>query len=41
MLLDAALMGFQLDLPLESRPAVEVVVRDLAGLLEHMAQVGT
>ena len=38
ILLDAALMGFQLDLPLESRPAVEVVVRDLAGLLEHMAQ---
>ncbi len=37
MLLDAAFMGFQLDLPLESRPALEQAVADLADALGSLA----
>jgi len=37
MLMDAAFMGFQLDLPVESRPAVEAAVRDLADAVEAIA----
>jgi AcrR family transcriptional regulator len=40
MLMDAAFMGFQLDLPVESRPAVEVAVRDLADAVEAVAGAG-
>lgn len=37
MLMDAAFLGFQLDLPVESRPAVEVAVRDLADAVKAVA----
>jgi AcrR family transcriptional regulator len=40
MLVDAAFMGFQLDLPVESRPAVEQAVRDLAAAVEALAAGG-
>jgi len=40
MLMDAAFMGFQLDLPVESRPAVEAAVRDLAEAVEAVAGAG-
>lgn len=36
-LLDAAFMGFQLDLPVEPRPVLEQAVRDLAAALEAIA----
>lgn len=41
MLMDAAFMGFQLDLPVESRVAVEQAVQDLAAAVEAIAQGST
>ncbi len=40
MLLDAAFMGFQLDLPVEDRDAVDQAVQDLADAVETLAQEG-